>query len=249
MGFLGFHHVGTFLLLVTVALLTVTTITAPVTTHLSIIDVTLYNNGSTQAQRTVTLGVLGNCLYSPSGSSTHDTTSPDCTKAHIGYNASIPLTALSPSDEPYGSISGGSLNKLTYALVLHPVAGATMLVAFVISALSHRFGYLFAAFLAAFGTLLTVIAFAVDAIMYGIVRVHVALHEEQVVGTVTKVTWGLGLKLAASAIATGVLAVVLTAFSCFADRRRQKEQGKKSTGAGVVYHELGVPVGGKYAAY
>lgn len=176
----------------------------------------------------------------------HSTDNQYCSPAHLGFDTANTLTSLSPRDEPYGQRTNQAIKGLTYASgFLHPLAVACAFVAFLIAAASQRFGFLVAAGLAAFTALIALIVFVIDGAMYAIVRSHVALHEKEVVETVTRVAWGAGLQCTAAAFAVLLLATAFSVFSCIGDRK-VKAHKKKS---GAVYYEVGFPAMGHHVVY
>ncbi|RSH91451.1 hypothetical protein EHS25_009750 [Saitozyma podzolica] len=105
-------------------------------------------------------GVFGECL---SGGS--------CTTKSVGYNLSI-------LNDPSLNIGSTALNRLTSALILHPIAGGLALFAFIFGILGIAFASRFATVLmglfATLGAFTALVIFVIDMVLWNITKNEVS---------------------------------------------------------------------------
>ncbi|GAA5891721.1 hypothetical protein JCM5296_001840 [Sporobolomyces johnsonii] len=189
---LGFHHLGTFLLFVSFILLLVSTLTAPI-------------ESSQFPDRKVTLGALGACIVRKFA--------PDsCSPAQVGYDPSDYIQASLPRffrGTDIGDVS-------TSALVLHPIATGLAFFAFLIAAVSHRLGFIFAALVAGVVWVVVLALVVVDITTFR----HVRQQASDFAPLSTIYGAGFCTIVAFILLFFGALA---TCFSCVSARRRTKD--------------------------
>ncbi|GAA5918594.1 hypothetical protein JCM1841_002266 [Sporobolomyces salmonicolor] len=199
---LGFHHCGTFLLFVSFILLLVSTLTAPVGNNLSLLTIKF----GPSPDRKVTLGVLGACIVRDVG--------PDsCSPAHVGYNPSDYIRDGLPPFLFRGSNIG---DVSTSALVLHPIATGLAFLAFLIAAISHRIGFLWAAFMACLTWVVVLVVVVIDITTFYHVR-----QQANDLATLSA-TYGAGFCTMVAFILL-FFAGSATCSSCVSARRRTKD--------------------------
>ncbi|KAH9233519.1 hypothetical protein K456DRAFT_264654 [Colletotrichum gloeosporioides 23] len=156
MAVTGFiHHFGTFLLLVATVLLVITSI--------SILTVKL---GDASAGNEITFGTFGYCIRGANADG-----SDRCPSARIGYD---PAQIVSESDGTnYSTYSSNTSEALTRVMILHPIAAAVSLIAFVLSVGAGMFGSLFAALVAGTSFIITLVALICDWVGFALIKKNV----------------------------------------------------------------------------
>lgn len=207
-----FHHVGALLLLGAAVLLLITSISAPVVNHLSILKVDLQNGD------TVKFGSFGYCILSSQGTA--------CTKAHIGYSPVPLLDSLGVGD--YGSASKNTADALTRVMILHPIGSGLAFIAFLAALGASMIGSLLSAFIAGIAWLVTLVVLVTDFVGWGIVRRKVNNDDNNqngVAGNHASFEEGIWCVLAAFvALFFGAVIVLLTCCS----GRRKRRAGRSS---------------------
>jgi hypothetical protein len=84
----------------------------------------------------------------------------------IGYDAVGVLTSV--VNTQFGSTQRDSINNLTKAMILHPIAAVLAFIAFLISAGAGFFGSFLGGGLAFFAWLVTLVIMAIDLAMFGV---------------------------------------------------------------------------------
>ncbi|KAL1410697.1 hypothetical protein Q8F55_001639 [Vanrija albida] len=147
-----FNNFGSILLFIACILLIVSTISTPVVNNLSLATV---QTGS----RVYRFGVLGWC----------NTAGFDkCSPKALGYRFQDALGEVSNWD-----VVNNSINGLTKALILHPIAAALSFIGFLIALVSHKFGNILAAFFAFLAFVCSLVAMAIDFAIFGVVKGHI----------------------------------------------------------------------------
>ncbi|GAA5916396.1 hypothetical protein JCM6882_001546, partial [Rhodosporidiobolus microsporus] len=205
MGFLGFHHFGTFLLFTSSILLLVGTITSPLVNDLSLLTI----KTSLSDDNKVTLGALGGCLV-------RDDHDDHCTDTGVGYDAS---ELISDSLPGVRSLSD-TVDNVTSALVLHPICCGLAFLAFLVAAASYRFGFIFAALTAAFTWVITLVLVIVDIVLFTVLK-----HKADDIATVSA-HYGAGFWCTVAALILLFIASFATCFSCFSDRRTKRVENR-----------------------
>lgn len=133
-----------------------------------------------------------------------------CSSAKLGFELTTALQFA------FGqNIINESLNKLTYGLVLHIVSAGLTLVAFVIAALSQRFGYIAAAILAGLAWIFSVITIAVDLALFLPAR-------SKLTDSGATVSWGVGFWCTVAAIVLLFFGAIATLFSTCTERKKKR---------------------------
>ncbi|BGP19010.1 hypothetical protein JCM10213v2_007090 [Rhodosporidiobolus nylandii] len=172
---LGFHHFGTFLLFAASILLLVATISAPVVDRLALARASFSVGG---VSATINLGALGYCVVQSGGADT-------CTSAGAGYELPQILVALAD----VSSTTQSTINAVTTALVLHPVACGVAFLAALIAGCSDRLGYLFAALIAALAAVLALICMVLDLVLFYVVKRWLQHNNLPVTVSYSTCTW------------------------------------------------------------
>lgn len=90
----------------------------------------------------------------------------DCSKVMIGYDAVGVLQSV--VNTQFDSNQRDSINNLTRAMILHPIAAVLAFIAFMISAGAGFFGSFLGSVLAFIAWLVTVVVMAIDLAMFGV---------------------------------------------------------------------------------
>ncbi|ORY90620.1 hypothetical protein BCR35DRAFT_299161 [Leucosporidium creatinivorum] len=196
MGFLGFHHLGTFLLLISFGLLLATTLSAPVT-RIGLLKVFSPTEGD------LVFGVFGYCQIISGADDV-------CSKASMSYSITDALNIAYSN-----TFINLSINKATYGLILHPISAGVTLLAFIIAALSHRFGFVFAAVIAAVAWLLTIVTLALDLAIFLPTR-------NKIIDAGGSVSYGVGIYCTLAAAVVLFLGAICTFFALFTDRKEKR---------------------------
>ncbi|GAA5862581.1 hypothetical protein JCM8547_002114 [Rhodosporidiobolus lusitaniae] len=205
MGFLGFHHFGTFLLFVSSVLLLVSTITAPVINNLSLLTIETPLSDDNK----ITLGALGGCLV-------RDDAADSCTKTEVGYDA----TQFISDELPGVSTLSSTVDAATSGLILHPICCGLAFLAFLIAACSYRFGFIFAALIASFTWVVTLVLLIIDIVIFTVLK-----HKAEDINTVSA-HFGAGFWCTVAALILLFISVFATCFACFSDRRTKRVQNR-----------------------
>lgn len=195
-----FHHIGVLLLLAASVLLLITTITAPVVNHLSILKVHLGNGD------TVNFGTFGYCTFSSQGEF--------CTKSHIGYSPVPYLASLGAGN--YGSASKDTADALTRVMILHPIACGLAFLAFLTGVGASWIGSICASILAAIAWLVTLVVLITDFVAWGIVKKKV--NDD---GT-SHATFEEGIWTLLAAFVVLFFGSIIVLFSCCSGRRKNR---------------------------
>jgi len=200
-----FHHVGTFLIFAAAILLLITTISAPVIDHISMMNVALTNESD------VSFGTFGHCILAPSFSG-----KDYCTGSHIGYDPAQIMENIDGGDFNYASAT--STKGLTRVMVLHPVACALAFLAFLCAAGSGVCGALLATALAALAWIVTLVVMAVDFALFGIIKNHVNKD-----GSGSHAKYGTGMWTCLAAMICLFFGMFVVLFTCFSARRHRND--------------------------
>ncbi|KAM0755702.1 pali-domain-containing protein [Meredithblackwellia eburnea MCA 4105] len=209
-GCLGFHHIGTFLLLVACIFLVVSSITAPVVGDLALLKITLTNTSALR-NSSVTFGVWGHCVLDVAPAATDQDW---CSAKGLGY--SIGDIVGNTTGVAY---STPRLDSLTTALVLHPVVAGITFLSFLIAAISHRIGFIVSALVATFSWFLSVAMIAVDFVIFLSVKHHISTD-----GGGSTAAFGTALWLGVAAVPVLFLGTFATFFSCLSDSKYKRER-------------------------
>jgi len=157
-----FHHIGSFLLLVATILLIVTCISAPVVRDISMLKVTLEDNGNLQHPM-VTFGTFGYCIQNALASGDF------CSRAGIGYR---PADVLAEANSQFevSQATADTANSLTKVMVLHAVAAGTTFIAFLLALGAGVVGSLLAALVAVLTFLITLVVLVTDFVSFALLK-------------------------------------------------------------------------------
>ncbi|KAK4056262.1 MCM DNA helicase complex subunit mcm6 [Microbotryomycetes sp. JL221] len=206
---------GTFLLLVGFVILLVPVLTVSVT------SIPLFRVSVSSGTDAV-IGVWGYCRSSAVVAKT-------CTSPKIGYGGLVEVLCI----ESGTSAIDRSFDRLTYGFVIHIVAPILTFTAFIVAALSSRFGYLFAALLAAVAWVCNVIVLVFDLAIYLTIKAKL----ERNAGSTSL---GVGLWMTDIAAIVLFFATLFTFFSMFTERRKQNP---RQVAPAYTYQPLLTPLG------
>ncbi|KAJ7619336.1 hypothetical protein FB45DRAFT_930493 [Roridomyces roridus] len=194
-------HVGTFLIFSAMVLLIVASISAPTVARIDFLSIPL-NNGSS-----VNFGALGFCIRDAAGNS--------CTPHGVGYKIANEIAAL--GIDPFNNAQSTSLHGLTQGFILHPIAAGVAALAFLMAAISHRIGYIFASLVAFLAFLISLVAMIIDFIAFGSVRHHVRDNGGNA-------SWGNAIWMVVAATIVLFFASIATCFACVTARRHHRNR-------------------------
>lgn len=133
-----------------------------------------------------------------------------CSSAKLGYELTTALQFA------FGqSVVNTSLNKLTYGLVLHMVTAGLTLIAFLIAALSQRFGFIASAVIAGLAWVFSLITMAIDLALFLPAR-------SKLQDSGASVSWGIGFWCAVAATVLLFFGALFTLFSVCTDRKKKR---------------------------
>ncbi|GAA5918595.1 hypothetical protein JCM21900_000415 [Sporobolomyces salmonicolor] len=204
---LGFHHFGTFLLFAASILLLISTITAPVVNSLALAKATITIDGYSG---TLDLGALGYCLK-VNGSS------DDCSPTKVGYTLPTVLSTLASATGTISSDAQSTIDAVSKAFVLHPIACGVTFFAFLVAAVSDRLGFLFAALIAALAAVLALVCMVLDLVFFYVVRRYADDQNLDIAVSYSTGTW-----VTVAAFACLFFSVFFVACACVTDRRRKR---------------------------
>jgi hypothetical protein len=159
-----FHHIGSFLLFVATILLLITCISAPVVHDIGImkVDLNTRNNGP---QSTVSFGTFGWCLTNRPGMS------DECSPSHLGYSPANVVSRVMNTDWP--QYADESAQRMTKAMILHPIACGLNFIAFLLGVSSGIVGSFLASMVALLAFLITCAIVIIDFVLFSVVRVNI----------------------------------------------------------------------------
>lgn len=201
----GIIHCGSFLLFAAFALLLVATISAPVVNRISFLDVTGAGTRSTFG----TFGYCTNINASPSG----------CTSAKLGYN--LTSAARTILDHTW---TNTTVEALTKALILHPLACGLAFLSLLVSLCSDRLGFLFASFLALLAFLTSLAVTIIDFVLFGIIRREVNDNDN---ATGRTAQYGNAAWMVLAATVVLFFSVFFVLFSCCTARRNRRTSSRE----------------------
>jgi hypothetical protein len=162
------HYIGVAFLFISALLLLITTISSPVIGDIAILKVMLTNHTDIR-HSSVTFGSFGHCVLDvPPVTTDQDL----CFPKSIGYK---PAVIMSEIDGPtFNKADTGTVDALTNAFVLHPVACALAFIAAVV-ALGGVAGSLVGLLIATVAWVITVVVMAIDFAVFGVSCPHSCL--------------------------------------------------------------------------
>lgn len=92
-----------------------------------------------------------------------------CTSRRLGYDYDDLVRAVAGQDA-LGDVSGTITKGLTYALILHPIAAAFSLVAFLLAVCPNIVTHILGSIVAFLATLITLVVFAIDLALFIVAR-------------------------------------------------------------------------------
>ncbi|KAL0242363.1 hypothetical protein I308_105992 [Cryptococcus tetragattii IND107] len=174
------------------------TISAPVIHNISFLDIT---TGSSKA----TFGVFGYC--------SNIVGSDICSGRQIGYNIADVTGNL--TDYTYVN---NSLENVTKAFILHPIACGIAFLSFLIALCSDHLGFLFAAFVALLAFLVSLVVMIIDFVVFGLVKHEVSKH------TTASADFSAAIWLVLAATIILFFSTFVVCFSCCTNRRRVRDR-------------------------
>ncbi|KAI9660852.1 MAG: hypothetical protein M1829_006417 [Trizodia sp. TS-e1964] len=209
-----FHYIGVFFLFAAAVLLLVASISAPVFSNLAILKVRLASGSAAS----INYGAFGYCAIGvPS-------VGDNCSPRSIGYSATGIIEAA--DNTQFSTSSGDAANRLTNALVLHPVACALAFLAFLLALGASCLGSLVAALIAFVAWLVTLCIMVVDFALFGIIKNHVNSDASNSYAEYSVIMW-----LVLVAMVLLFLSMFIVFFTCCSARRqRRSSRGKAETG-------------------
>ncbi|KAG0147140.1 hypothetical protein CROQUDRAFT_670687 [Cronartium quercuum f. sp. fusiforme G11] len=161
----GPHTPGTLVVLAGAILFTLVTLSTPILKQFYFLSVDVQASvASVPLNGNLKLGVFGYCIVLGSQSA--------CSPVTLGYSLN-PDQLLSLPQQTNLGISTTVLEKLTYVLILHPIAAGLAILAVISAALSHMREFsrtCWTSFFASLATTIALIAFAFDIIAFSIAK-------------------------------------------------------------------------------
>jgi len=201
-------HVGTFFLFGALALFVIVSVSAPTWSTLGFLKVNYNANGSNIQ---LVFGTLGYCVREP--------TITHCSNSHVGYD--IAQLIASAGGQPFSSSTASTLNNLSKALVLHPIAAGITGLALLVALGAHRIGFIFASLIATVGWIVAVLALILDFVAFTIARRHI--NNTNIAGTNAEYSIAIWLTLAGYIML--FLGSITVWFGCFRERRMKSRYG------------------------
>jgi len=215
---LGFcHHIGTFLLLASFALMLVVSITAPRINSLGLLHVNLSNSSQ------VSYGSFGYCVLNAAGG--HDY----CSGSHIGYKIAYIQNQVDKTH--FASSTQATLDGLTNVMVLHPIACGICFIAFAFAVGSGVLGSLLASATALLAWVIVFVAMIIDFIVMGSVKDHINSKKD---GQGNHARFGTAMWLVLATFLILLVAAVDLFLSCCA-RRRERKADKEAAAASTAH--------------
>jgi len=213
MAVTGFiHHFGSFLLLAATILLIITTISAPVVHHISLLTVKL---GQSSAGREITFGTFGWCVIDGSADG-----SDQCSRSSVGYS---PADIIGEADATQlGAWSSDAVEALTRVMILNPIAAGVSFIAFVLSVGAGMFGSFFAALVSGTAFLITIVALICDWVMLATIRRKVNGDNNGDDGSYAH--YGVALWTLLAAAICLLIGTVVVFFTCCSGRLHKRRQ-------------------------
>jgi len=222
-GFL--HHIGTFFLLVAVALLIVTDVTSPVVAKLPIARTTLSNSTNIH-DTSVAFGTFGYCVVNAVDGNNY------CSGTSVGYRPMQVLRAAEGTS--FNVVEDDSTYGLTKVMILHPIATAVVFIAFLLSLGASVVGSLLAACVAFLSFLITAAAVISDFVLFSIVMNAV---RDANTGATSNYSHGAWTILVAGILT--LLGSVILFFTCCSARMHRR---RNPTVKQPVVSDYGAPV-------
>ncbi|KUI61354.1 pH-response regulator protein palI/prr-5 [Cytospora mali] len=204
-----FHHIGTFLLLVSTILLIITTISSPVVNDIGILKVTL-SNATSEHYSEVSFGTFGYCFLN-----TADDNRDYCSHHKVGYRPANIMTGI--EDTSFSDYSRDVTHVLTKVMILHPIATGIAFIAFVLALGSGFFGSLLAAFTSLLAFVVTVVALICDFVLFSIIRDNVN-HD----GSGSHAAYSAGIWTILVAAVCSLLGAIIVFFTCCSARLHRR---------------------------
>ncbi|EMD00834.1 hypothetical protein BAUCODRAFT_61895 [Baudoinia panamericana UAMH 10762] len=216
------HWFGVALLFISSILLLITTISAPIWNHVSLLDVTL-TNATSLRNSSVTFGTFGYCILDVPPVATHQDW---CTHHKIGY---APADIMARIDHTsFSEMAAGTSDSLTRVMVLHPIVCVLAFAAFLTSLGSGIIGSLIGAFIAFVTWVLVLISLAVDFSLFSIVKHHVN-HDK----SGSKATYGSAIWLLLVSFVTLFFGMLIVFFTCCTHQREKRIAGQRAKEEGT----------------
>ncbi|WVQ82828.1 hypothetical protein IAT38_004960 [Cryptococcus sp. DSM 104549] len=203
---LGPIHCGSFLLLAATVLLLVSTISAPVIHNISFLNI---QSGSQKS----TFGVFGYC--------SNIVGSDSCSSKALGYDI-VSVTGQISSH----TFANKTLEGLTKALILHPIATGLAFIAFLIALCSDHLGFLFSAFIALLAFLASLAAMAIDFALFTVIKHEINSN------TSARATYSAAIWLTLAATVILFFSTFVVCFSCCTNRRARRSDREVGYGTG-----------------
>jgi len=226
MGVPTFHHIGTFLLLAAWVLLLVTSISSPVINDISLAKVVLTNKSDIR-NSSVTFGAFGYCVLDVAPASTDQ---DYCISSRIGYKPAVVMGDIDGTN--FNAVAHSTVDGLTNALVLIPVAAGVGFIAFLIAILPTWVSSLIASLVAIIAFIISLVAMAISFSIFGVIKNNVNRD-----GSGSHAYYGVGQWLLLAATLALLFGSVITFCSCCTSRNSRKSakyNGDKYNGNGVA---------------
>ncbi|ROV98579.1 hypothetical protein VSDG_04339 [Cytospora chrysosperma] len=209
-----FHHLGTFLLLVSTILLIITTISSPVVNDIGMLKVTL-SNATNDHHSELSFGTFGYCYLN-----TADDNRDYCSHHMVGYRPADIMTDV--EDTSFSSSSRKVTHVLTRVMILHPIATFIAFVAFLLALGSGFLGSLLAAFTSLLAFVVTVVSLICDFVLFAIIKDNV--NDD---GSGSHASYSVGMWTILVAAICSLLGAVVVLFTC-CSARLHKRRGDTS---------------------
>lgn len=221
------HWVGVTFLFIAAILLLVTTISAPVIGDIAILKVMLTNKTDIR-NSSVTFGTFGHCVLDVPPIQTDQDL---CFPKHIGYKPADIMSAVDGT--PFSKAASDTVDGLTNAMILHPIACAVAFIAFALSCGAGVVGSLLGALVALLAWVLTLVVMAIDFSLFGVVKNHVNDHH------VSHAYYSTGMWTILVAMVLLFLGMFIVLFTCFSARKAKKSgvHGHKTSHDTGMYND------------
>ncbi|TPX15688.1 uncharacterized protein E0L32_000022 [Thyridium curvatum] len=215
-----FHHIGTFLILVAVALLIVTTISAPVVHDISILRVNMRNS-----DQSISFGTFGYCVLDADGNG-----NDRCTGSHVGYQPADILGEQLRVD--FSDAARRTANGLTKTMVLHPIATGVSFISFALTLGAGVVGSFLASVVAVISFVITCAALVCDFVLFSIVKHHVSDANDNAGGPNgngrASASYSVAMWTILVAAILELLAAIVIFFSCCSARMHRQRTARTS---------------------
>jgi len=143
-----------------------------------------------------------------------------CTDVMIGYDAVGVVSSI--DNTGFGTAQRDSINGLTRAMILHPIACGLAFIAFLVSAGAGFLGSFLASMVAFVAWLVTLVIMTIDLTVFGILRNHINSNN-----TGNYAEYSTGMWTCISAMASLFLGSMIVLFTCCSAHRVNEKERRR----------------------